>query len=68
MSPEDRKVYNKEYYQKNKETILEKASAKIQCQFCFRTVAQNNLMKHYSLPICERRQKEIKLIQIRNSI
>ena len=68
MNPEDRKVYNKEYYQKNKEAILKKASEKVECQFCKRTVSQNNLVKHYSLPICERRQKQISQIQTRNSI
>ncbi len=68
MNPEDRKIYNQQYYQKNKEIILKKACEKVECQFCHRTVSQNNLQKHYTLPICERRQKQLSQIQTRNTI
>lgn len=68
MDPEQRKIYNKEYYLKNKEAILKKASEKVECQFCHRCVSQNNLQKHYTLPICERRQKQLSLIEARNNI
>ena len=67
MNPEDRKIYNQQYYQKNKEVILKKATEKVQCQFCFRTVSQNNLQKHFTLPICKRGQEQIQFIQQRNT-
>ncbi len=60
MNPEQRKNYNKEYYEKNKLEILAKASTKVECEFCHRKVSSYNLSKHYTLPICLRKSELLK--------
>jgi hypothetical protein len=67
---QDRKEYLKEYYQKNKQRINNKACEKTQCPYCFRTVCKKALDKHISSKLCvnktnkrietERKLKEIK--------
>jgi hypothetical protein len=54
MTPEERKSYNKEYYSKNKQRILEKSSQKIKCEFCNREIISGNYRRHINTPICER--------------
>ena len=58
MNEDMRKAYNSLYYKRNKKEILEKATTKIQCQFCSRIVSNNNLQKHYTLPICKNTQSK----------
>jgi len=62
MNSEDRKQYNKNYYENNKNTILEKLTKKVNCQFCNRQVSSCNLNKHYTLSICQRTQSKNKFI------
>ena len=62
MDPEMRKSYNSLYYKRNKKEILERASTKVNRQFCNRVVSNNNLQKHYSLPICTKTQSKNKFI------
>lgn len=54
MTPEERKEYNKEYYERNKHKIMEKACEKVTCDLCGRMVIRNNLTSHYKLNICQR--------------
>ena len=56
MDKESRQNYNHNYYQTNKANILQKLTAKVNCEFCNRTVSQCNLAKHYTLPICKNTQ------------
>ena len=56
MNPEMRQAYNSLYYKRHKKEILERATTKITCQFCNRVVSNNNLQKHYTLPICKNTQ------------
>ena len=56
MDNETRKNYNKQYYEKNKNKILEKLTSKVNCEFCNRQVSFANLQKHYVLPICKATQ------------
>jgi hypothetical protein len=42
MDQEQRKEYNKKYYETNKSKIIEKATTKIECEFCKRSVIKNN--------------------------
>ncbi len=56
MDNDTRKEYNKNYYQNNKDKILEKSTSKVNCEFCNRTVSFANLQKHYVLPICKTTQ------------
>ena len=58
MNPEMRAAYNSLYYKRNKKEILERATTKITCQFCSRIVSNNNLQRHYTLPICKNTQSK----------
>ena len=60
MNKEERKEYNKLYFEKNKETILDKHyRKKVQCEFCHRVVSVNNLAKHKNYLICLKKSAEI---------
>jgi hypothetical protein len=59
MTNEERKEYNKIYYNKYKDVILEKALRKVKCEFCERNVIYNNYNKHIKTSICKRKQNEL---------
>ena len=65
MDKESRQSYNKNYYENNKDRILEKLKSKVNCEFCNRTVSFCNLQKHYTLPICKATQLKNKYISER---
>ena len=67
MNNEDRKLYNKNYYQTNKEKILTKLTSKVKCEFCDRQVSFANLQKHYLLKICKSTQLKNKYISERKT-
>jgi hypothetical protein len=58
MTPEERKEYNKTYYENNKVKIIQKGCEKMKCPFCERIIIKNNLLKHSKLEICQRKQQE----------
>ena len=66
MNNETRKEYNKEYYAKNKNVILQKLTSKVTCEFCGRTVSFSNLQKHFLLPICKTTQNKNNYKLLRN--
>jgi hypothetical protein len=68
MDQTQRKEYNKNYYQNNKNVILEKLKTKVECRFCNRKVSACNLNKHYTLPICQTTQAKNKYISTRQNI
>ena len=69
MDQENRKTYNKNYYETNKDKILEKLTSKVNCEFCSRKVSFCNLNKHYTLKICEQtQQKKIYIAQRQQNI
>ena len=68
MDQEKRKQYNKNYYENNKNAILEKLTKKVNCQFCNRQVSSCNLNKHHTLSICQRTQYKNKYLTERNNI
>ena len=57
MDSEQRKNYNKNYYQSNRDKILKKACEKITCEFCHRKVIFNNLLKHQKTELCKNYEK-----------
>jgi hypothetical protein len=60
MNQEQRKEYNKKYYETNKEEIFNKYyRVKVTCEFCKCLVSKNNLKKHQSYPICMTRTLEL---------
>lgn len=54
MNAEDRKEYNKKYYQAHKEKILKSACEKVFCDKCGRSVIKNNIKTHQKSKICAR--------------
>ena len=68
MDNENRKLYNKEYYNSHKVVLLEKLTSKVNCQFCNRQVSFANLNKHMTLPICTKTQLKNKYLADRNNI
>ena len=68
MDSEQRKEYNKKYYENNKDVILQKLKTKVECQFCKRKVSACNLNKHYTLPICQTTQFKNKFLLDRQNI
>ncbi len=67
MDNEQRKLYNQQYYQNNKDRILTKLTSKVNCEFCNRTVSFCNLQKHYVLPNCKTTQDKNKYISERKT-
>jgi hypothetical protein len=60
MDAEKRKAYNKEYYNKNRVQILDKALKKVECEFCKKSVISYNILKHQQTSICKRREELLK--------
>ena len=54
MDREQRKEYNKKYYETHKETIIKTACEKIFCDKCGRSVIRNNIKSHQKSKICAR--------------
>ena len=67
MNPEERKEYNKNYYNDNKAVIQSKLSAKEECKFCNRCVAHQNLPKHWTSKLCQSRRIIMVLLNQNNT-
>lgn len=52
----NRNEYMKEYYAKNKVTIIGKICKKEQCEYCNRMVAHQQIMKHQKSQYCKTRR------------
>jgi hypothetical protein len=65
MKPEDRKQYNKNYYETNKARIIEKALTQVVCQFCNRSVINNNYFKHQQSKLCKRKSEQLRSDKLR---
>ena len=58
MDKEKRQEYNKTYYIKNKDVIIDKHyKTKATCEFCNRQVSKANITKHYVSSLCVKRQR-----------
>ena len=62
MNSEDRKNYNKHYYQQNRVNTLNKACAPVTCPCCDRVVTKNRLNVHLKTKLCKKTQAETKYI------
>ena len=59
MTAEERKAYNKKYYNDNKENLLKKMATKETCDVCGKKVShQNMLIKHKKSKRCVRATEE----------
>jgi hypothetical protein len=56
MNSEERKNYNKTYYQTKRDQILKKACEKVECEFCHRIVIKNNILKHQKTKLCKNQE------------
>jgi len=43
---EKRKIYNKTFYEKHKQEVLQKCKEKINCELCGKSSTKSNLYKH----------------------
>ena len=62
MNSEDRKNYNKHYYQQNRVNTLQKACEPVNCPCCNRIVTKNRLNVHLKTKLCKKTQLETKYI------
>ena len=53
--------YNKSYYEKNKQRILDKKKQKLECKYCKSLVSKNDINKHYNTIKCRKFQEFIDL-------
>ena len=56
MTPEDRKEYNKNYYQQNREKALNKGCVRVTCPCCERIITKNRYLAHLKTDLCKRTQ------------
>lgn len=54
---EKNKIYQKEYYTKNKDKLLNYGCKKVECLLCGRQVIRNNILSHQKKPICIRNRE-----------
>mgnify|MGYP003386052865 CR=1 FL=1 len=52
----DMKQYQKNYYQANRQKLIDYGCNKIQCDLCNRTIARNQMRKHKLTKICKKSQ------------
>ena len=52
MTPEERKEYNKVYYEVKRETILATLNKKVKCQKCSRIICMSSLKSHALSKLC----------------
>ena len=57
MTPEERKIYYKEYYLKNKSKLCDKLNRKVTCDKCGKCVSYSWLSKHQKSKICDKFSK-----------
>jgi hypothetical protein len=48
--------YNKTYYEKKKETLINNGCRKVECPECHKVVTKNNLRYHVKSNLCLKRQ------------
>jgi len=56
---EHKKAYAKEYYAKNRESLLNNLKAPVECKHCHATVCKTNLNYHMQTKLCHKRSKHI---------
>ena len=65
MTKEERKEYNKKYYNDNKKNIIEKACNKLKCELCGRNITLNGYNRHQKTKLCLNTQEKNKYINSR---
>lgn len=63
MTPDERKVYNKTYYESKKQEIIKSGCDRVKCEFCLKIVSKNRLLNHYKTVNCSNRIKLNKLME-----
>ena len=65
MTSEERKLYNKTYYQTNRDNALKKACVRVTCPCCDRIITKNRLSAHLKTDLCQRTQQTENYINVR---
>jgi len=58
---QNKQNYNKNYYEKTKQRLLEQKKQKIECKFCLSLVSKNDINRHYRTIKCIKFQEFIDL-------
>lgn len=53
------KEYQKQYYEKNKEKLLNEMKTKVACEYCFRNVNKYNLPSHQKSQLCKKKRYKV---------
>ena len=65
LNSDERKNYNKKYYNKNRVIALNKACTPVNCPCCNRVVTKNRLTEHLKTKLCLKTQKNTNFINSR---
>ena len=65
LNSEERKNYNKQYYQANRVNALNKACTPVNCPCCNRVVTRNRLTEHLKTKLCVKTQQNTNFINNR---
>ncbi len=57
----NKNIYNKTYYEKNKQKILDKKKQKLECKYCKSLISKNDINRHYTTIKCRKFQDFIDL-------
>ena len=58
-------IYQKAYYVKNRQKMIDYNCTKLDCELCGRKVCRNRILKHYNTNLCKNTQRQNKLIDER---
>jgi len=58
---QNKQNYNKNYYEKTKQRLLEQKKQKIECKFCKSLVSKNDINRHYRTIKCIKFQEFLDL-------
>jgi hypothetical protein len=59
---EQRKLYNQQYYENNKEILKSKYTAKVECPNCSKVISKSRLHNHIKEGVCYNKKDLLKLL------
>jgi ribosomal protein S7 len=66
MTDEDKKDYQKKYYENYKDKIISRLVEKIQCEHCKRLISRCNMQKHCRTIKCKTKQRRVEFNKVEN--
>jgi len=68
LDKEKNKLICKLYYQKNKQTLIERGCEKMKCEKCEKMISRNYMSIHLKSKLCKKREHIVNLIKDMNKI